>query len=107
GRPAVHEDDQRMAPTGFEIAGREEPALDLPSVALPAQALRLAPLRPCPSVGVRDGPPVTRRTGPDLRRLAEGVADQGQRRLVAGGRDVEGSPAARGGDPLGAFPESG
>src|SRR5215470_14030344 len=95
-----------MPPARLAIAGGEEPALDLELVTLPVQVLRLAPVRTRPWVAVRDGPPSARRTGPDLRWLAEGLADQGQRSLVAGGRDAQGRRAPRGGDPLGACPET-
>src|SRR5262249_34889953 len=80
---AVDEDDQGIAASGIEVAGGEEPALDVEPIALPLHARRLAPLPPRGLIGARDGPPLTRLPGPDLRRPAEGVADHRQGPLIA------------------------
>src|SRR5262249_58356468 len=76
-RATVDGHHEWIALLGVKVARVKQPALHIPSVALPVQALGFAPSSFGILVGMRDLLPGADRPGPDFGRLVEGMADQG------------------------------
>src|SRR5689334_3045786 len=77
-----------MARGGIDVGRRDEPSLDALAVALPVQALHLAPGRLHRGVEARDRAPAFDRARPHLRRFGERFADGRERAPVAGEAEI-------------------
>ena len=83
-RATVDGHDEWIALVGVVVARVEQPTLHVPIVALPVQALYLAPSNFGVPVGMTDLLPGANRTSPDFGRVVEGMADHCGRIAVPG-----------------------